>query len=145
MAQIPVTSAAPVLEQSSLTSPEGRTSLPAVRAILVGFVVLVITAGLDWLLLRDRVPNVIITDISDGVSAIIIAILSYRLFQYQRERDRAVYRRLQTIQEMNHHIRNALQVIAYSSDSSRNEKEVEAVRDAVQRITWALKEILPKV
>lgn len=113
--------------------------------MLSGSIVLLVTVGLDWILLRDQVPKAIIINLSDVVAAIIIAILSYKLFRYQQDRERAVLRRLETISAMNHHIRNALQVISYSNLNTTNEKEVQAVRDAVARITWALREVLPNV
>jgi hypothetical protein len=118
---------------------------PLLRALLTGLIVFLISAGLDWFLVHDRVPNHLIVDISDTIGAVVIAVLSFRLFQLQREREQAVFRRLETIAAMNHHIRNALQVISYTSTSPANEREVQAVRDAVARITWALREILPKV
>ena len=41
---------------------------------------------------------------------------------------------------MNHHVRNALQVIAYSDNST---EQPSVVQDAVRRIEWALREVLP--
>lgn len=118
---------------------------PFIRAVLAGAVVLLVTVGLDWILLRDQVPKAIIINLSDVFAALIIAVLSYKLFRYQQDRERAMLRRLETISAMNHHIRNALQVISYSHSGVASEKEVQAVRDAVARITWALREVLPNV
>jgi two-component sensor histidine kinase len=52
---------------------------------------------------------------------------------------------MRVIAEMNHHIRNALQVIQFSTRNQSGEAEVKAMRDAVQRITWALREVLPQL
>jgi hypothetical protein len=43
---------------------------------------------------------------------------------------------------MNHHIRNALQVITYAT-AADTEESVELIRDSVERIEWALREVLP--
>ncbi|MGE5322881.1 MAG: hypothetical protein ACM3SW_08470, partial [Actinomycetota bacterium] len=52
--------------------------------------------------------------------------------------------RLRVIAEMNHHIRNALQVIAYHAWSAKSEHEIASMNEAVNRITWALQEVLPQ-
>jgi two-component sensor histidine kinase len=50
--------------------------------------------------------------------------------------------RLRMIAEMNHHVRNALQVISYSSQTQPNEDLARMVRESSQRIEWALREVL---
>jgi hypothetical protein len=46
---------------------------------------------------------------------------------------------------MNHHIRNALQVIvARASLDQQAKPELRQIDDAVARIDWALREILPR-
>ena len=50
--------------------------------------------------------------------------------------------RLQTIALMNHHVRNALQVLAYSQYERDRTRQAQIIRDAILRIDWALKEIL---
>ena len=44
---------------------------------------------------------------------------------------------------MNHHIRNALQVIAYANLTSDKDESVELIHRSVERIEWALREVLP--
>lgn len=53
--------------------------------------------------------------------------------------------RLKVIADMNHHIRNALQVIAYHSTIREDKKSVAVIDDAVKRISWALREVLPQL
>jgi hypothetical protein len=48
------------------------------------------------------------------------------------------------LDEMNHHVRNALQVMTLCSYSIGGEKGAELSK-AVQRIQWSLTEVLPKV
>jgi hypothetical protein len=55
-----------------------------------------------------------------------------------------VQQRLQIVAEMNHHIRNALQVINYVSLAQTHAESVELIRDSAERIEWALREVLPE-
>ena len=49
------------------------------------------------------------------------------------------------IAELNHHIRNALQVIVSRADIAiHGLPELEDIADAVNRIDWALREVLPR-
>jgi hypothetical protein len=51
---------------------------------------------------------------------------------------------MQVIAEMNHHIRNALTPISLSADAIENRQLVRVISDGVDRIDWALREILPR-
>lgn len=62
---------------------------------------------------------------------------------YERLRTREFIERLIIIREMNHHVRNALQVVAYAASTQQDRHLAMMVRDAVARIDWALKEVLP--
>ncbi|MGA2989238.1 MAG: hypothetical protein ABSD88_02100 [Candidatus Korobacteraceae bacterium] len=53
--------------------------------------------------------------------------------------------RLKVIADMNHHIRNALRVIAYHSTIREDKESVAVIDDAVKRISWALREVLPQM
>ena len=52
-------------------------------------------------------------------------------------------RKLEVIRLMNHHVRNSLQVISFAALASQQEKATGELRDAVDRIEWALREVLP--
>ena len=73
----------------------------------------------------------------DFVGAVLVAVL---LYLYERRRDRYLAERLHTIALMNHHVRNALQAIKYARYSK---DDVRLIEQAVARIEWALREILP--
>jgi hypothetical protein len=62
---------------------------------------------------------------------------------YERRRHRELIRELEIIRLMNHHVRNSLQVIAYASSSEDRAVHVQKVRQAIERIDWALREVLP--
>ncbi len=61
----------------------------------------------------------------------------------ERRRVRFLTEKLTTIELMNHHVRNALQVITYSVYRQGSSEQVTEIQDAVNRIDWALREILP--
>ena len=66
----------------------------------------------------------------------------------QLEQERRLKRQRQLmgiIADMNHHARNALQVIlSHSVLSMADSKALEEIQQAVRRIDWCLREILPK-
>ena len=54
---------------------------------------------------------------------------------------------MKTIAELNHHIRNALQVIKFWGAQQRpalDAMQLQLINDSVDRIEWALREVLPK-
>ncbi|HEY3928118.1 MAG TPA: hypothetical protein VGL89_07080 [Candidatus Koribacter sp.] len=60
-----------------------------------------------------------------------------------QNRRQLVPARLEMIADMNHRIRNALQVLSYRAARHGNEKETEMMRESIERIEWALREVLP--
>jgi hypothetical protein len=50
---------------------------------------------------------------------------------------------LKTIELMNHHVRNALQVIVDSAYLHGHAQQLDEIQMSVKRIDWALREILP--
>ncbi len=56
----------------------------------------------------------------------------------------AALARIQVISEINHHIRNALMAISASADAIRDEQYLRIVSEGVDRIDWALREVLPR-
>ncbi len=81
----------------------------------------------------------ILDDLLLGVAA------GFIVLWYERLRTRALLQRLVIIREMNHHVRNALQVVIYAAAAHKDDDLAEQVREAVRRIDWALKEVLPEL
>ena len=77
--------------------------------------------------------------LDDAAAAIAVGLLIYL---FERHRERMLLERLQTIALMNHHVRNALQVLAYSQYERDRTRQAQIIRDAILRLDWALKEIL---
>ena len=102
----------------------------------------VVGYGFDRLLARDGVTRMDILLTTNALTGIVAGFLFYSLSNYERLRRRLLEERLRTIAEMNHHIRNALQVITYANASGA-EQSVELIESSVERIEWALREVLP--
>lgn len=81
-------------------------------------------------------PQRVIDDIGGGVIAGVV------VYAYARVRCDYIEERLRTVELMNHHIRNALQVIRYAGYIQPQGQQVAEVDDAISRIDWALREIL---
>ncbi|MBZ5630309.1 MAG: hypothetical protein LAO06_15725 [Acidobacteriia bacterium] len=114
-------------------------------AVAAAVVVFLLSAGLYWFILREHETRRVAIEVSDCLAAVIAGILVFRLLQYERDRRRQLRQRLEVISEMNHHVRNALQVISLSAYSYADQQQLATVKESVERIQWALKEILPKL
>jgi HAMP domain-containing protein len=108
---------------------------------------LVALAGyiLDRLLRYEGMPPRSLLLLSDLLVGLVAATLVFIIGKYHEQQDRLVSARLKVIAEMNHHIRNALQVISFQTHFVKNEQEIGAMQQAVRRITWALREVLPQL
>ncbi|HVZ18276.1 MAG TPA: hypothetical protein VG897_14235 [Terriglobales bacterium] len=85
------------------------------------------------------------TYVDDALLGIAVAVLVF-LLQWQHERElRRQRQMIAVIELMNHHIRNALQVIVYRANLDNNAGEFEDITNAVDRIDHALSEILPSI
>ena len=117
------------------------------RLILLCFCVVllvwIVGVGFDRLLARDGVTRTDILLTSNALTGIVARFLFYSLTNVERLRRNALRERLRTIAEMNHHIRNSLQVITYATATQKNTESMELIRSSVERIEWALREVLP--
>ena len=116
-----------------------RLMNPAVRAVMYGALVLLFLVLTDQLsAYYGLAESQRILD--DSCGGIIAGLLIYRL-----ERNRAKYlnEKLKTIELMNHHVRNALQVIVDSAYLHGHAQQLDEIQMSVKRIDWALREILP--
>jgi hypothetical protein len=136
--------------QTDRTEPSVRTTIwqkaigPVLFAGLAALLVFVVSVGADAFLLRDHEPARFTIEISDGISASVIGLLSYKLFRLEQQRREYVRHKFQIIADMNHHVRNALQVISLTTHGGDKE-EIRTIRESVNRIQWALRELLPKI
>lgn len=121
---------------------DSRARLAAL-CLLVIVLVWLVGYGFDRLLARDGVPRFDLLLTSNALTGIVAGLLFYTLTSYERLRRNLIRDRLRTIAEMNHHIRNSLQVITYATATQKNADSVDMIRRSVERIEWALREVLP--
>src|SRR5450759_5609221 len=109
------------------------------KSFAVGFCVFSLGSVLAaWLNLHNVHGFLAFVDnILTGIAAGLMVLL------YERWRQRDVEKKLRTIRLMNHHVRNALQIISAASDSLDGTVPPSTVQGAVRRIEWALREVLP--
>lgn len=99
--------------------------------------------GFDRLLARDGVTRTEILLTSNALTGMVAGFLFYTLALNERIRRNQMRDRLRTVAEMNHHIRNALQVITYAAAVDKDDASVAMIRNSVERIEWTLREVLP--
>jgi signal transduction histidine kinase len=82
--------------------------------------------------------------LAEGLSAFVVSCLVAKLVYINRKQHGLTMARMQVIAEMNHHIRNALTPISLSLDATDHQQLNGVISEAVDRIDWALREILPR-
>ena len=108
------------------------------KSIALGFCVFLLGSALAAWQAFHNVHGFLafVDNIMAGIGAGLIVLL------YERWRQTEVEKKLRTIRLMNHHVRNALQVIS-AACSSVDTEQPTMVQEAVRRIEWALREVLP--
>ncbi len=113
-------------------------------AFLCAFLVFLVSSAADLLMLREHETPRFTIELSDAISGAAIGLLSYQLVRMQQERRQRLRERVEVISEMNHHVRNALQVISLTVNG-KGKEEIATIHESVNRIQWALRELLPKI
>lgn len=118
-----------------------RTSafVAVLAGALAGLGMLAIQFSLDRTLLHPQ-RTLLYSDIFTGVMTAIVTGLGLRHYQTHMRADRA---RMRMVAEMNHHVRNALTAISLSVYAKNDPQLEQTTREAIQRIDWALREVLP--
>jgi hypothetical protein len=81
--------------------------------------------------------------VSDVYTCVVAAVFSYLLMIYEKRRRMILARRMAIAAEVNHHIRNALTAIVYTSSVQRDQPLQSVLKDATDRIDWVLNTVLP--
>lgn len=114
--------------------------------LVLAAIVVVTSLGVtfDRLLLTVGVPRWETLIVSNGLTGLAVGILSVQSRRRDRENQRLAEERLAKLADMNHHVRNALQVVAFFGIAAADSKATQLVREAIQRIEWTLREVLPR-
>jgi hypothetical protein len=108
---------------------------------MVAVLVFCLSVGLDLILADRGVERMELIVASNALAAFGCG-GAFAAYQWGKRRHEAE-RKLRLVGEMNHHVRNALQVITYANSLRVPKDQYDPmVRDAVQRIERALDEVL---
>lgn len=115
-----------------------------IRAIALGMGLLVflVALGIQWIIYDRFLHQDGIRIVGSLIAAIIATLLVQTLETSARNQRLRELRRLEVIALLNHHIRNALQTIVNCSGDSDS---TNTIRVSVERIEWALGEVLPEL
>src|SRR3954468_14252176 len=124
----------------------GMSGMPKVPSLLrrisfsflLGFGLFVLGAGLQGMLEHRGFARVSVY-LDDLVLGVLAGLM---VFAYEHRRSRELRQKLAVISAMNHHVRNALQTISYVPYTEQA-KQMLLIQQSVNRIQWALNEILP--
>lgn len=116
-------------------------------ALVIGILAFAINLTQDIFLASEGFSRWTVVIISDLITGGIAGALFYQFAKYEKYKRELIRARMHTIAELNHHIRNALQVIKFwglqHQNCSLDEVQIQFMKDSVDRIEWALREILP--
>ncbi len=135
----------PHLPKASTDSWVFRASPKKVRA-MAGGVGLAVFGGamlLDKFFTRHERPRQL-TMAWNATAGFLAGWFAMKSIDRERERRKNIDDRLKMIGDLNHHVRNALQSIQLSAYSTQDQEIIASVGDSVQRIEWALREIVPE-
>ena len=115
--------------------------------LLVVVVVSLIGIVLDRLLLKEGLPRLEMLIFSNGLTGLFAGGMFFQMAREAKASRELVAERMKTIAELNHHIRNALQVIKFLGGQKRtglDAVQLQLINDSADRIEWALRELLPR-
>jgi len=118
-----------------------------VISLLVIVIVSSVGIVLDRLLLKEGLPRLNMVIFSNGLTGLLAGALFFQMTREEKASRELVAERMKTIAELNYHIRNALQVIKYlggQKDSGMDAVQLQLINNSVDRIEWALREVLPR-
>jgi hypothetical protein len=116
----------------------------AIASLLSSVFITAVGFGFDRVLLREGVPRIGVLLLSNLLTGLVAGALLLQNKVRAQEKQRLLQQRLQKIFEMNHHVRNALQVVAFYQYQMDDPRAAQLIRESIQRIEWTLEEVLPR-
>ena len=116
-------------------------------SLAVATIVSVLGIVFDHILVKEGLPRLAMMIISNVLTGVFAGGLFLQLAREEKANRALVQSRMNTIAELNHHIRNALQVIKFLGGQQRSgldAVQLQLINDSVNRIEWALREVLPR-
>ena len=112
----------------------------ALAALVLAAAIFLGGGVLDWFVTRQYLPRISLMLAGAAVS-LAVGLLAFQILTDIEKRYQGLLDRLQRIVELNHHIRNALQVIAYHNVPERTGPAVQQVTAELARIESVLREV----
>lgn len=112
-------------------------------AISAGAIAFVTSIAAQWLIYDHWLGGRGVRLADPSIAAVAVALFVKHLRQTEHKNKLADLRRFEVIRQMNHHIRNALHVLAYQPFLPDGSSEM--AQQAIKRIEWVLTEVLPAV
>ena len=112
----------------------------ALVGIVVGAFIFLSGGVLDWFVTRQYLPRISLM-LAGAALSLAVGLLVFQILTDIKERYQLMLDRLQRIAELNHHTRNALQVIAYHNVPERSERAIQQVNAEIVRIESVLREV----
>jgi hypothetical protein len=103
-----------------------------------------IGVGFDRLLLHEGVPRLGVLFLSNLLTGLAAGVLFLQNKIRSQEKQKLLEQRLNKVAEMNHHVRNALQVVAFYRSQVNDPEAGRLLQESIKRIEWTLEEILPR-
>jgi len=116
-------------------------------SLAIVLVVSVLGILLDLMLVKEGLPRFAMLMVSNTLTGLFAGGFFYQVLREEKANRDLVEARMKTIAELNHHIRNALQVIKFWGGQQRpglDVMQLQLINDSVDRIEWALREVLPR-
>jgi hypothetical protein len=111
----------------------------ALFAVAIGIFAVLSSIGFDRLM-HGLIRPVYASDILEGA---VVAVFSAAAMLKIQGRRREMQARMQIVEDVNHHVRNALSSVVLSAALREDPELNQLVRDACDRIDWVLSDVLP--
>ncbi len=112
----------------------------ALISLVAGAFIFLSGGVLDWFVTHQYAPRVSLV-LAGAAVALAVSLLVFQVLTDIRERYQAMVQRLERVVDLNHHIRNALQVIAYYNVPERGDRAIQQVNAEIVRIELVLREV----
>ena len=123
-----------------------RLTIRSLRYAAYAFGLFVFAVGivLDFVLIDMGAPRPLTLLFDDFLTGVAAAVAAWFILRAEVRRRQQELQRLRVLDETNHHVRNALQVMVLHVYSMEEPRAAE-LQQAVSRIEWTLNEVLPKI
>jgi hypothetical protein len=112
--------------------------------VLFAGLISAIGVGFDRLLLEEGASRVGVLILSNLLTGVVAGAFFLQTKIRAQERQKLLEERLQKVAEMNHHIRNALQVMVFYRHQISDPEAGNLLQKSIERIEWTLEEVLPR-